>query len=143
MKKIISGKQYNTETAKEVGSWANAGNWRDVNHAEETLYLKKTGEYFLFGEGGPASKYAEPVGSNSWTSGCRIMPMTWEEARSWAEKHLSTDDYEDAFGAVAEDDSRITVHMSLSAGAVDTAKRAAAQAGMTLSAYIETLITRN
>ena len=53
MKKIINGKVYDTEKAKQVAYYSSAGSWRDFQHYEETLYLKKTGEYFLFGEGAP------------------------------------------------------------------------------------------
>lgn len=34
MKLIIKGKLYNTDTAREVGCYANAGNWRDFKHYE-------------------------------------------------------------------------------------------------------------
>ena len=44
MKKIIDGRMYNTETAKCVGEWSNAGTWRDFNHMEEALYRKKNGD---------------------------------------------------------------------------------------------------
>lgn len=56
MKKIINKKTYDTETAKEVCtySYVFAGDFRKVT---ETLYRKKTGEYFLHGIGGHASKY--------------------------------------------------------------------------------------
>lgn len=56
MKKIINKKTYDTETAKPVCtySYVFAGDFRKVT---ETLYRKKTGEYFLHGIGGPASKY--------------------------------------------------------------------------------------
>lgn len=140
MKKIINGKAYDTATAKSVGYWTNGGTWRDFGHVEETLYRKKTGEFFLHGEGGPASRYAKPSGQNSWSSGERIMPMTFQEARAWAEEHLDGEDYEEAFGAVVEDDSRRTVTLSLSVSAVETIRRRAAEAGMTISAYVESLI---
>lgn len=32
----------------------------------------------------------------------RIKPLTEEEARKWAEKHLSVYEYENAFGQVSE-----------------------------------------
>ena len=140
MKKIINGKAYDTATAKEVASWSDGTSFRDFHHIEEKLYQKRTGEFFLFGEGGPMSKYAESAGQNQWTGGSKIIPLTWEAAREWAEEHLTADEYEEIFGAVAEDDSRTVVTMSLSVGAVERAKRAAAQAGMSLSAYIESLI---
>lgn len=140
MKKIINGKVYDTETAKEVGKWENYGSWRDFSHMEEILYQKRTGEFFLFGAGGPQTKYAESAGQNSWTGGSKIIPLSWDSARAWAEENLDAGDYESIFGEVAEDESRTTVTLSLSAGAVETAKRAAAQAGVSLSAYIESLI---
>ena len=139
MKKIINGKVYDTATAKAVGSWSNGGTWRDFHHREETLYRKKTGEYFLHGEGGPATNYAERI-DNTWTSGERIMPMSFTDARAWAEEHLDGDEFEEIFGAVAEDESRVQVCYSLSAAAVETIKRRSAEAGISASAYIESLI---
>ena len=140
MKKIINGKMYNTETAQELGSNSNSGDWRDFSHYCETLYRKRTGEFFLHGEGGPMTKYAESVGQNQWSGGSRIMPMSWDEAQAWAEENLSTDEYESIFGEVTEDDSRENVTLSLSVATAERARRAAAQAGITLSAYIEGLI---
>ena len=139
MKKIINGKIYDTEKAKAVGAWSNGGTWRDFDHREETLYRKKTGEFFLHGEGGPATNYAERI-DNAWSSGERIMPTSFSEARAWAEKHLDGDEYEEIFGAVAEDESRVQVCYSLSAAAVETIKRRAAELGISASAYIEQLI---
>lgn len=140
MKKIISGKVYDTETAKQVGVWTNGGSWRDFAHIEESLYQKKTGEFFLFGEGGPMTKYAESAGQNQWTGGRQIIPLTWETAQQWAEQHLDADDYEAIFGPVTEDDSRVAVTLSLSIAAVERAKRAAAQKKLSLSSYVERLI---
>lgn len=140
MKKIINGKMYDTETAKELGSWSNGGGWNDFHHTEETLYRKKTGEFFLFGEGGPMTRYAVSEGQNFWTGGSRIMPMTYQEAQKWAEENLTADEYEEIFGEVAEDDSRVTVAYSLSRTAAETIKRKAAEAGISASAYIESLL---
>lgn len=140
MKKIINGKVYDTETAKELGTWANSGGWSDFAHMEETLYQKRTGEFFLCGQGGPATKYAVSVGQNSWEGGSKIIPLTWEAARDWAENNLDAEDYEKIFGPVDEDDSRTIITLSLSVGAVERAKRAAQMAGISLSAYIESLI---
>lgn len=89
---------------------------------EETLYQKRTGEFFLFGAGGPQTKYAESAGQNSWTGGSKIIPLSWDSARAWAEENLDAGDYESIFGEVAEDESRTTVTLSLSAGAVETAQ---------------------
>lgn len=142
MKKIINGRVYDTEKAKELGTYANYGSWRDFSHLEETLFRKKTGEYFLFGEGGPATKYAEAEGQNSWTGGRRIMPMTYDEARAWAEEHLTADEYEAIFGEIveAEDAAKQVVSISVSPAKWEQAKRKAAQMGVGISEYIESLL---
>lgn len=139
MKKIINGKVYDTETAKDLASWDN-GIYGDLDSISETLYRKRTGEFFLFGEGGARSKYAKSVMNNTWSGGCKIIPLTWEAAKEWAETHLCADDYDAIFGEIAEDDSRTIITLSMSANAIDRAKRAASQIGMSLSAYIESLI---
>lgn len=140
MKKIINGKVYDTEKAKELATWSNGGSWRDFKHLEETLYRKKTGEFFLFGEGGPMTQYAEQVELNGWSGGSRFMPMTYAEATKWAEEHLDGDDYEAIFGEVVEDDSKVSVTYRLSASTVETIKRRAAEAGIGISEYLDSLI---
>ena len=140
MKKIINNKAYDTETAKELGSWSNMADYGNFSQFSETLYRKKTGEFFLYGEGGPMTKYAVAEGSNSWRGGSRIMPLSFQEAREWAEEHLGGVEYEAIFGEVVEDDSRVQVCYSLSAQAAETVKRRAAELGISASAYVESLI---
>ena len=102
MKKIINGKKYDTETAKELGNYWNGYPSNDFKCYYETLYIKKTGEYFLFGEGGGLSPYATSCGNNSWGSGKEIIPLTEAKAKTWAEKHLNADEYEAIFGECEE-----------------------------------------
>ena len=47
------------------------------------------------------TKYAERVG-DGYSGGTEIIPVSEEEARDWAERHLSADKYEDIFGEVTE-----------------------------------------
>ena len=142
MKKIINGKLYDTDTAKEVGGWANYGSWRDFNHVEETLYRKRTGEYFLFGEGGPSTKYARRTEQNMWSGGSQIIPLSPETAREWAEEHLSADDYAELFGMPDEGgEEKVTLCVQLPA-ALDAKIRAnAAKAGKSLTAYLEGVLS--
>ena len=102
MKKIIDGKMYNTETAEECGFWSNGYSRSDFDFCEETLYRKKTGEYFLYGEGGPRTRYSRECSRNSWCGGEEIVPLTEDEARNWAEHHLDADKYIEVFGDVEE-----------------------------------------
>ncbi|MBQ1195338.1 MAG: hypothetical protein IIX44_03760 [Clostridia bacterium] len=100
MKMIINGKKYDTETATAVGMWDNE-RYGDFTHCREELHRKRTGEYFLYGQGGPMSKYSRSNGNT--TSGADdIIPLTEAEARAWAEKKLSADEYEKIFGEVEE-----------------------------------------
>ena len=57
MKTIINGRMYDTETAEKIAGWDNGIYGRDFRSCEETLYKKKTGEYFIYGSGGADSKY--------------------------------------------------------------------------------------
>lgn len=102
MKKIINGKKYDTDTAKEVGYSNNGLLSTDIDYIEETLYQKKTGEFFLYGEGGARTKYADYRGEMSSYHGYKIAPLTVKEAKKWAEDHLTVDEYEGIFGEVEE-----------------------------------------
>lgn len=139
MKKIINNKRYDTETAKFLGE-DSYSNWGDFHFWEETLYQKRTGEFFLHGVGGPASKYAETVGQNQWTGGEKIIPLKFEKAREWAENHLEADDYEDIFGPVEEDDSKKLISLSLPTTAVETLKRLASETGKSQSELVAEMI---
>lgn len=139
MKKIINGKVYDTETAQVLGSWSNMSD-RSFERIDETLYRKRTGEFFLHGEGGPMSRYAVQIGQNNWRGGEKITPLSWDDARSWVESHLNSEDYERIFGPVSEDGSRVAVNLSISASSLELARRAAAQSGVSLSSYIMSLI---
>lgn len=140
MKKIINGKVYDTATAQCVGEWSNGYTRRVPMWHEEALFRKRTGEFFIYGEGGHRSQYAKEVGTRQWSSGERIMPLTWDEARGWAEEKLSADEYEGIFGEVAEDETRQTLTVSLSAASIERGKRFAARSGISISAFIEMLI---
>ncbi|MBR3780651.1 MAG: hypothetical protein IKK63_05560 [Clostridia bacterium] len=102
MRKIINKKMYNTETAKRIASCNNGLGYNDINYFSERLYRKKNREFFLYGEGGPATKYSECIGQNSWSSGCDIIPLTLDEAKEWAEEHMSADYFVEVFGEVEE-----------------------------------------
>ena len=98
MKKIIDGRLYNTDTAREIDSWDNGFGATDFKHCSETLYKKKNGEYFLYGSGGAMSIYSESCGNNEWTGGSTIIPLTETKAKKWAETKLSADEYIEEFG---------------------------------------------
>lgn len=102
MKKIINGKKYDTETATRVGYWDSDYSRNDFNWYEEILFRKRTGEYFLYGNGNAMSPYCRSVDYNTWCEGERITPMSESSAREWAENKLSCEEFEEIFGEVEE-----------------------------------------
>ena len=102
MKQVINRKLYSTETAEYLGGYSYGSGSRDFHHMTEELYRKTTGEFFLYGEGGPATKYREQVETNSWRGGERILPFTEDEAKDWVEAHLSGEKYIEIFGEPEE-----------------------------------------
>ena len=137
MKKIINGKKYDTETAALVAEWDNGRYGSDFDRCSEKLYRKKTGEYFLHGDGGPMSRYARSCGQNEWCGGEQIIPLSYEAAQKWAEEHLDGDKYEKIFGEVPEDESKVSATFRLSASVLETVKRKASEAGVGISEYVE------
>ena len=131
MKRIIDGKKYDTETAYMVGQWENMYDVSNFHYFSESLYKKRTGEYFLHGEGGARSQYAETIGQNEWRGGEKIIPLTYDNARKWAEEHLGVDVYEAEFGEVSEDDTTIAVTVRVSKSTKDVIDKLAARTGRT------------
>lgn len=139
MKKIINGKVYDTGKAKELAS-DSYSNSRDFRHWSEVLYQKRTGEFFLHGEGGPMSRYAERVEQNSWSGGEQIIPLTYDSARQWAEEHLSGDEYEEIFGEVSEDAEDVQLSFRVSAATDAKLRRIAGEQGISITAALERII---
>lgn len=140
MKKIIRGRVYDTETAIELGStYGGAENRSDFNYWEETLYKKRTGEYFLYCFGGALSQYGEWHG-NSGGSGEQIKPLAYDDAKKWAEEALDGDEWIKEFGEPKEDMDRVQIQISMTVGAVNIVKRAAQKRDKSVSETIEMLI---
>lgn len=139
MKKVINQKRYDTATAKELG-YSQHNYPGDLNYVCETLYRKRTGEFFLHGEGGANSRYSEQIGQNEWSGGEQIIPLSVESAQKWAEEHLSGEEYEQIFGEIEEDDTKKITTYSLPLDALDLVERYAAEHQISKSAVVETAI---
>ena len=137
MKKIINGKVYDTATAKKVASWYSSYARIDFHYYEEELYQKKTGEFFLYGEGNAASPYSKSCGQNEWCGSEKIKPMTYKEAQEWAEKHLDGDEYCEIFGEPDESGEAVTLGLNVSAAAAAKLKAEAAKLGIPQGKLLE------
>lgn len=102
MKQIIEGLRYDTETAKELGEASYNGSSTDFQYFHETLYKTESGRYFLAGKGGPRTRWAHAVG-NGQTGGSGIQTLEASEALEWAERYLTSDAIEAAFGEFISD----------------------------------------
>lgn len=132
MKKRINTLSYNTETAKKLGDWYNNFAPNEFEYCHEALYKKRTGQYFLYGEGGAMSNYRKPVygSSNAWQGGEDIIPLTREEAQKWYEKASNDDEefapdevYEREFGQIEKNDEKVDLHVKISQGAFQKLER--------------------
>lgn len=117
MKKNIKNRIYDTDTARLCGSWS------DSTQKVESLFIKHTGEFFLYGE------YDK-----------QITPLSADKARDWAEKHLDAAEYIKLFGPVVENDSRATVTFSLAAESIELLRRRAQADGKSMSALLDEII---
>lgn len=143
MPRIINGKTYDIHTAKLVGSWNNGRARTDFEWFEESMYRKRTGEFFLYCEGGPMSRYAGSSGDNTWRPGHLITPLSYQAAVEWGKKHLDSKKYEAFFGKIVEDDTRTVAGFSLSQTALAVLRRMSQEQGKARSEIIENLIMAN
>lgn len=143
MKKIIDGKVYNTETATRLGDWSNEYYCNDFKFASEELYRKKSGEFFLYGEGGPMSMYAESTGNRSWSGGQTIKPFTAKEAYDWAMEKLTASAFEEIFGTVSEDETNHLLSVIIPEDVFLSLKSMASASEKKVSEIITELVHKN
>ena len=142
MKKIINQKRYDTDTAQLIGSKDNGYPYNDFNYTRETLYRKKTGEFFLHCEGGANSIYGVWNGNNGhW--GEHLKPISYEQAQHWAEENLGADEYEKIFGKIEETGEMETVSMSLPVSTAEKLRRIISKTGKTYGDIITNLLDGN
>ena len=89
MKKRIGSRLYDTDTAKKIITKCSAYGKSDNRYYEETLYCKRTGEFFLYGEGNADSKYCFPYPGGGQQPGCDIVPLSFTEAKEWYIEQLN------------------------------------------------------
>lgn len=140
MKKIIKGKVLNTDTAKLIGEWNNGYQIGDFAYCYEDLYLTRAGVYFLHFGGGANSCYGVWHGDNGG-SGEDIKPLSYDQARQWAEERLSADDYARHFEIVSDEDSKLHLSVSVSARADAKLRKLASKECVSLSQMIDKIIT--
>lgn len=84
MKKVIDGKVFNTETSESIAS-ASYSSCGDFHYWFEELFLSRNGQFFLYGKGGPLSRYSVDSGNNTISGSINIILLTREEALQWCQ----------------------------------------------------------
>lgn len=104
--KYCNGKKYNTETAMCIGT-------KSDSFFSESLYRKKSGEYFLCFVG---------VENSGFSDRLIIHPIDYETAQKWAKSNLKYEDYSKNFMLI--DTKKISVQLdSVSAENFERYKR--------------------
>lgn len=147
MKKRIRGLEYNTETATKIAEISEFSH-SDNRHYEETLYRKRTGEFFIHGVGNGESKYGKIFGE-SMTPGEGIKPLTFDEAKNWYKIILddpstsyygfTKKQYQELFG-VAGSSEKTVISLSMSKKAKKALLDMATKEGKSQSEVAEKLI---
>ncbi|MEG0774375.1 hypothetical protein [Clostridium sp.] len=96
MRKVIERRVYDTETALIIAEYWNGLGRNDFGYFEETLYRTKKGSFFLYGSGGPLTRYSESSGNQTWGIST-IIPLSHDEAYDWLERHNEIDAIEEYF----------------------------------------------
>lgn len=138
MDKRIGTVLYRTSTSHKVGTWNNgAENKLDV--IEETLYRKvtKTSHYFLHGKGGARTQYAAAK-KGTLVSGEDIKPLSYAEAKKWAEDHLTEEEFRAEF-CIKEEGESERFSLRISSAAASKIRIAAKERNTTISALVTEL----
>jgi len=105
MKAIIDGTRYDTDKATMLGSYDYG--WYpgsgDFSHWRASLYRGSNNTYFLAGEGGAQTQFAEHFPDGMRGGGERIIPLTSGEALEWAERYLDPSIIEHEFCDLIKD----------------------------------------
>ena len=140
MEKIINGKRYNTETAELIAE--REENVGSFDHIHEELYRKRTGEFFISGEGGARTAYARRIEQNTWTNGCALVPITDEEAKAWLEKYADAETYERCFAVDEEDDRLVRLSVDITQEDSEKLRAYARRGGKSVADVVRMMIAR-
>ena len=103
MQRVIDGKRYDTEKATCVAEWENEYTRSDFKFCKKALYRTPNGRWFVAGEGGAQSEFAESAGNNSWSGGSGLYPVSSDDAKELLEIWNEVSALEEYFADQIED----------------------------------------
>lgn len=141
MRKIIKNKVYDTDTAMLIKQADHPNITSGEGSCKQSLYRKKTGDYFLFVDGARTDVFHSlALENNAHDRERHIYALTYEQARSWAEEEMTADEWLEIFEPV-EDDSLTAFNLTLSASAVSKFRLAAQRQQISQRELMERLIS--
>jgi hypothetical protein len=102
MKRIIDGRIYDTATAEEICELRNTANRGDFRWEATSLYRSPKGAFFLAGQGGAMSRWAQAAQGGGHGGGEGMVLVPEDEARALVEEHASVAVYVATFGKPVE-----------------------------------------
>lgn len=129
MKKIIAGKKYDTDTATLVAACQNLSDETNIDYQHKALYKKRTGEYFVAVTG--CERFRDRLSE--------VIPVSYDEARSFAERWMDADEWEREFGEVS-DSADVAVTVRVPASAKAAFDRECSRTGESRSAIVARLL---
>jgi len=123
---VINNKVYNTETARKVAEHRHGS-------VVETLYRKKTGEYFAHFYDSEASDNDRRAG---WKGKDKIAPYDYVTAYAWAEMSLDKEEFARLF-LDTEDTETEVFSVRISKACAAKLRRAQAETGIQLGQLVE------
>ena len=133
MKKVIKGRVYDTSTAKKLGEYQLPLGSSNPQFFVESIYQKKTGEFFLYCEGNVSSKARLPRWRIDYDGNEYIRPITFKQAQDWAEEYLGDEGYARIFCPQHEKNGTIMLGLNVSTYAAEKLKHTAMMMGYSQS----------
>lgn len=102
MKKTINGIRYNTDTSIAIGTHEHGTYVTDFDYWCATLYkMPRSNRFFIYGRGGPMTRFAVKTADNSISSGEKLIPVKKVDALQFAMTYL--DDIDNHFDDMIQD----------------------------------------
>jgi hypothetical protein len=126
---VIKNRVYDTGTAQRIAAY-------EHNGVTETLYRKKTGEYFahFYNISADDSKKA------GWRGKEKIVPYNYEIAKEWAKMSLDESLYRELFDGKTESDENTVITVRISKKALAKLKKHQSQTGDAIGRVLERAI---
>ena len=141
MKKVLKNKLYDTDRAKLIADVPHNNIRSGEGTCEQHLYQKKNGEFFLWLSGARSEVVSNMALDNGIHDRERhFYPISYEQARKWAESELDADAYLSLFGEPEEDSTKTALNIYIRNDTAAKLKAEAGRQGVSIGELIEKMM---